>query len=301
MIGLTDEQVISIVDTSHSWIEVANRCNLKTVTRSLQRRVRKLGLNVEHFDQHFDGLYTKFNRFTKEFIESIVKTNTTWEAVMTALGYKSCQNVPFIKRKLDKLSVDYSHIDPTYIRSTQGIPLSDILVKDSTYTGMPQLRLRLKRELGWEHKCSVCLLTEWNGIEIPIQIDHINGDHWDHRITNIRFICPNCHAQTDTYCGKNTRTCKQNAKKVPNQPVNKKGKKTYHCVDCNVQVKNHKVKRCNDCNAKYQVSLRKTERPSYAQLKEDLAKMAVVNVGKKYGVSDNCIRKWVRLYEKHST
>jgi len=51
--------------------------------------------------------------------------------------------------------------------------------------------------------CDVCGHSRWMGKPMPITIDHINGNHTDHRIDNVRLICPNCDAQTDTYKGKN--------------------------------------------------------------------------------------------------
>jgi 5-methylcytosine-specific restriction endonuclease McrA len=56
-------------------------------------------------------------------------------------------------------------------------------------------------ELG--HKCQICNLSEWMGQQIPIQIDHIDGDPDNNTRENLRLLCPNCHAQTDTYAGKN--------------------------------------------------------------------------------------------------
>lgn len=53
------------------------------------------------------------------------------------------------------------------------------------------------------HKCSVCSNTEWMEKSIPLEIDHIDGDHKNNRPENIRLICPNCHAQTPTYGIKN--------------------------------------------------------------------------------------------------
>lgn len=42
----------------------------------------------------------------------------------------------------------------------------------------------------------------WNGKKLSLQLDHINGDHSDNRLENLRFLCPNCHTQTETYCSK---------------------------------------------------------------------------------------------------
>jgi hypothetical protein len=51
--------------------------------------------------------------------------------------------------------------------------------------------------------CFVCKKTEWNGQSIPIELDHIDGDSYNNIESNLRLICPNCHAQTPTYKGKN--------------------------------------------------------------------------------------------------
>ncbi len=65
------------------------------------------------------------------------------------------------------------------------------------------LRKRLIAEGLKEARCEICKLDEWLGRPIPLQLDHINGDRTDNRLENLRLLCPNCHAQTDTYCGKN--------------------------------------------------------------------------------------------------
>jgi hypothetical protein len=85
------------------------------------------------------------------------------------------------------------------------IPLTEILEgKHPQYQ-----RLGLKRKLiaaGLkENKCEVCGIDSWNGNPINMQLDHIDGNTYNHCIDNLRMICPNCHSQTETYCGKNKK------------------------------------------------------------------------------------------------
>ncbi len=75
----------------------------------------------------------------------------------------------------------------------------------STYS-----RHHLKRKLISEglvpYECAECKIrNEWNGKPLTLQLDHTNGISHDNRLENLRFLCPNCHTQTDTYAGKNSR------------------------------------------------------------------------------------------------
>ena len=56
----------------------------------------------------------------------------------------------------------------------------------------------------------------WNGKILTLQLDHINGVCNDNRLSNLRFICPNCHSQTDTYAGKNSAGLRTSEKSKPN-------------------------------------------------------------------------------------
>ena len=65
------------------------------------------------------------------------------------------------------------------------------------------VRKRILKENTIENKCNECGILEWQGQKLSLHLDHINGDRWDHRIENLRFLCPNCHSLTETYTGKN--------------------------------------------------------------------------------------------------
>ena len=57
-----------------------------------------------------------------------------------------------------------------------------------------------------EYKCALCGNTgEWQGKPLTLQLDHINGEHLDHRLENLRFLCPNCHSQTETFGSRQRR------------------------------------------------------------------------------------------------
>jgi hypothetical protein len=65
------------------------------------------------------------------------------------------------------------------------------------------LRQRLIRDGIFPHQCSNCSLTVWLDEPIPLELDHIDGDITNNSLPNLRLLCPNCHAKTSTYRGKN--------------------------------------------------------------------------------------------------
>jgi hypothetical protein len=67
------------------------------------------------------------------------------------------------------------------------------------------IRERLIKSGHFTHKCYRCLNTEWNGLPIPLELEHKNGVSNDNRLDNLTLLCPNCHAQTSTYRGKNKK------------------------------------------------------------------------------------------------
>ncbi len=67
------------------------------------------------------------------------------------------------------------------------------------------VKIRLLRAGLLENQCSACGLRDWRGAPLSMHIDHINGVKDDHRLENLRMLCPNCHSQTETYGGRNAR------------------------------------------------------------------------------------------------
>lgn len=89
-----------------------------------------------------------------------------------------------------------------YMYSTE-----DILAGKIPHASRGVIKRRLYNEGYKEEKCEMCGMKDWQGIKIGLELDHINGNSHDHRLENLRILCPNCHATTSTYRGKNSRAC----------------------------------------------------------------------------------------------
>lgn len=157
--------------------------------------------------------WSKIWDLDKETLSKIVKESKTFTAIAKHLGMMpKGGNFSTIKRKLNLDKIDYSHI-PTGRHSNVGIsrggtkkiPLEKILVKNSTYNRC-HLKKRLIKEKIIKYICSECNLNPeklWNNKILILVLDHKNGISNDNRKNNLRFLCPNCNSQTDTFAGKN--------------------------------------------------------------------------------------------------
>lgn len=71
--------------------------------------------------------------------------------------------------------------------------------------GTNKIRLKLLRDGLKEAKCEKCGNTSWHGQPIPLEVHHVDGDKHNNELTNLQLLCPNCHALTPTYRGKNIK------------------------------------------------------------------------------------------------
>jgi len=227
----------------------------------------------------------------KEQLESIVKEAKTIADILRAFGlYNKGSNYKTLKRRLEEEHIDYSHI-PTGVHAGKNRifggakmkPLGEVLVKDSTYA-RSHLKRRLIKEKLLEYKCQDCgIEPKWNGKDLVLILDHINGIPNDNRLENLRFLCPNCNAQTSTFAGKNR----------------KYHKIQVHCIDCGVTIYK-KATRCMSCESKRRPTDSRYRKVKNRPSKEELEKLISGNnwsaIGRMYGVSDNAVRKWARNY-----
>ena len=144
----------------------------------------------------------------EQFIEAVAHNNSI-AGVIKALGLiPAGGNYATVNNKIKELNLDISHFTGKgwniglKFKPKEAKPLSEILVENSNYQSF-KLAQRLLKERVKEHKCESCKRTEWEGVPIPLELHHINGTRTDNRISNLQLLCPNCHALTDNYRGKN--------------------------------------------------------------------------------------------------
>ena len=145
----------------------------------------------------------------KEF-EQIVSTSYTYSDCLRKLGLKTTggSSTDVLKRRIAELNISTSHFNRNHNNSITKpkYAMEEILVKNSTYSNIRSLKNRLIKEGYLQYICAKCgNQGEWLNNPLVLQLDHINGDNHDHRIENLRFLCPNCHSQTSTYSGKNNK------------------------------------------------------------------------------------------------
>lgn len=212
----TDDDLREAVRTSQSLREVARRLGLASGGRSqhaLWRHIDRLGLDSSHLPVMVDGRVRRPRAWSDDDLRDAVEQSVSIAGVLRRLGYEPSGGMHrFISGHIRRLELDTSHFTGQSWakgrRLSTGFtarPLVEILVANSTYTSSGGLRRRLIREGLKEARCEICGLDTWRGEPLPLALDHVNGDPTDNRLENLRILCPNCHALTDTWCARNRK------------------------------------------------------------------------------------------------
>jgi hypothetical protein len=143
-------------------------------------------------------------KYTIEQLKIAVKKSTSIRQVLYKLDLRETGgNYSFIQLKIRRLRISTKHFTGQLWNKgkTNELLLQQQLTKNSTARAQ-NLKTKLLRTHMKDHRCEICDRTKWNGVIIPIELHHVNGDKTDNRQQNIQLLCPNCHAQTDNYRGR---------------------------------------------------------------------------------------------------
>lgn len=221
------------------------------------------------------------SKYTKEELQQLVDSSSTYAEILLKIGKK----VNTGTRKTLNKYIEFFEINEEGLKKrlhsirSVGIkkhmasvkqPLQNIMCKNSSVNSN-EIKKRVISEGILQNKCVLCgQLPFHNGKELVLQLDHIDGDHTNNTFENLRILCPNCHTQTPTW---GTKKREQDL-----------------CIDCGKVTQGFSKKcrscssiECNEKNRKFDVSKEELEKLLY--------EMPLTKIGKKFGVTDNSIRK----------
>lgn len=184
-----------------------------------------------------------------------------------------------LKGILDRNGIDYSHFTGRAREYAKPLEKSvEYYLTNETNVKPFVLKKKLLEAGLKENRCECCGITDWNGKPLVMQLHHVDGNTKNNKIENLQILCPNCHSQTENYCGAANKS-EQN-----------------YCPDCGKPI-TKAAKYCSMCAHKHTVRNSHVI-PSPKQLAYDFLELkSFLQVGKKYGISDNAVRKWCKKYQ----
>jgi hypothetical protein len=155
-------------------------------------------------------LMAKSRKYTDEQFVKAVASSTSVRQTLKMLGLREAGgNYHSIQSRCKAMGLNTDHWTgqgwskgrtvPSYTRRNLG----EILIENSPHKQSHSLKLRLIKEGILINECAICTTRDWLDKPLSLHLDHINGIRNDNRLTNLRLLCPNCHSQTETYCGRN--------------------------------------------------------------------------------------------------
>ena len=178
-------------------------------------RIRLAALDTSHFRR--GAMVREVETLPPELLQAHVLESISIAQVLVKLNMpRAGRSHRELTRRLKQLGIDTSHFKgagwargETHTTSTAIARArrrntrtnEEVFVESSPESNGTRLVRRLLA-LGWTYRCSTCGIDQWRGQPMVLHLDHINGVNNDNRLENLRLLCPNCHALTETYCNR---------------------------------------------------------------------------------------------------
>jgi hypothetical protein len=225
-----------------------------------------------------------------------IRESQSWSEALRRLDLRPAGgNHLTLKKWVVSWGIDTSHFDPQAElrnRERRRIRLEEVLIESSTYSRR-SLKKRLYAEGLKRPICEECGQDEhWRGKRMALILDHINGVPDDHRLENLRVLCPNCAATLETHCGRKNRLDERPCPQCGDRFVPSRFGQRFCSARC--------ASASTSIRGIPRPERRKVTRPPYEQLLAEIEATSYLAVGRKYGVSGTAVRKWVRSYERQA-
>lgn len=150
------------------------------------------------------------NIIKEELIKAIKESDSFCETFSKLNLTSTSGNYKLLNRLIIKFNINITHFLNKSelmikLHAQNKISIEDILVANSNKSRGLVKKIIIKNNL-LEYKCVLCGQDEWwNGQKMSLILDHKNGINNDHRLENLRFVCPNCNATLPTHCRKHKK------------------------------------------------------------------------------------------------
>jgi hypothetical protein len=210
------EAFIVAVQSSNSIREVLGKLGVAQEGgnyKVFHRAAKTFNVDISHLSckNSYGKEKKKRDIITNEELISAINNSISYQSILKLFNLRPDinSNNNWIRNKIASLNIDVSHfLGQGHLKGKKHnwgakIALADILVKNSDYSSTSGLGKRLIKEEILPNQCNRCSINTWQGEELSLHLDHIDGDNTNHEISNLRLLCPNCHSLTPTYCGRN--------------------------------------------------------------------------------------------------
>jgi hypothetical protein len=276
---MTEDILLPLIEKNYSQQKIAKELKLSTST--IVYWLKKLNLKTNNIKTSRKSVVWTIS---KEDLQNLANECESIADILRKLGYSNHLNSalyrPLIKRMIED-DINITHIKlgrnsnagkkfPKYTKESYMEKMESGSIKSINKP------LLIKFDIIPHRQCSECNQNRfWNGKPLSLHLDHIDGDPSNNKTNNLRFICPNCHSQTETFC-------------IGNRKIKDKNK----CRDCGIII-TPLSERCQSCAAKLSNDKLKKFKPSKEELFRLVCveKLPFVKIGKFFNVSDNAVRK----------
>ncbi len=237
-------------------------------------------------------------RYDEQQAREAVAASVAWSGALRRLGIRPAGgHFQTPRRHADEVRrIPTDHFDESADRRAgprpTRLPLEQVLLEGRP-TNRKHLEERLYRAGLKERRCELCGQDErWQGGRMTLILDHVDGDADEDRLDSLRIVCPNGNATLDTHCGRDVR------RPSPSERA---------CLRCHDRFlpRTPGQRYCSpECGRRHQrpagprLGARRVERPPHDELLALVRDLGWSAVGRRYGVSDDAVRGWVRAYER---